>query len=334
MQQIIMEANQEGQRLDKFLHKVLPEASTSFLCKMMRKKNITINDKKVEGKYILQPKDSLKIFLADDTFVKFGGRLQGESMDLPDITEYQRAYEKFQEIEIVYEDHQILVCNKPSGVLSQKASPEDLSLNEWFLGYLLKQGELKAKDLILFKPSICNRLDRNTSGLLLCAKSLKASQVLNRLIKEKEIRKFYRLFCLGGVENALSLKGYLKKDEKTNKVSVSIQETPGSSYIETLFSPLKVGKELSYLEVELITGKTHQIRAHLASIGHPLLGDYKYGSKKINDKYKKTLGIEDQLLHAYRLEFPEMEEEFKTLSRKVLICKEPAIFNTLLREYI
>ena len=204
---------------------------------------------------------------------------------------------------ILYEDVNILLYNKPAGLLSQKAEPDDVSVNEMFLAYLLQEGKLTQEQMATCTPSICNRLDRNTSGILICGKSYEGLKEMNALIKERRIGKFYRCIVTGSVNEKITLTGYLTKDEKTNKVTLRQTSFPGASYIETSIVPIRQYQGgLSLLEIHLITGKTHQIRAHLASIGHPILGDYKYGNRKLNDRY----GIKSQLLHAYRLEFPAL----------------------------
>ena len=334
MQEIHISNNEANQRLDKLLHKLLPGAGTSFLYKMLRKKNITLNGKKAEGKECLNQGDIVKIFLADDTYEKFGGKLLGSNPAI-DITPYLSAYEALKEIEIVYEDENVLIVNKPSGILSQKAVDKDISVNEWFIGYLLHKKKITRESLISFKPSICNRLDRNTSGLLLCGKSLKGTQQLNQWIKDRSIRKYYRLFVCGAMTKGASITGYLYKDEKTNKVTIHQKEVPGSSAIRTVYKPLKICGDVTYMEVELITGKTHQIRAHLASIGHPLVGDYKYGNVDYNKIFKRAYGVEDQLLHAYRLEFPHISEEneLERLSDEVFYAREPEVYEKILQTY-
>ena len=335
MQEIQISNNEAGQRLDKLLHKLLPEAGNSFLYKMLRKKNITLNGKKAEGRESLKVGDTVKIFLADETYQKFGGKLLNSSRTGVDISEFKKAFEELKGIEVVYEDEHVLIVNKPSGVLSQKASDKDMSVNEWFIGYLLHKGQITKESLISFKPSICNRLDRNTSGLLLCGKSLIGSQQLNQWIKDRSIRKYYRLFVCGAMTKGANIIGFLHKDEKTNKVTIYDKEMPGSAAIRTIYKPLQICGDITYLEVELVTGKTHQIRAHLASIGHPLVGDFKYGSFDYNKIFKRAYKVEDQLLHAYRLEFPTIpeEHELSALSGQVIYAREPEVYEQILKTY-
>ena len=346
MQEFQISANEAGQRLDKFLHKYLKEASTSFLYKMLRKKNITLNKKKAEGKEMLELNDKIQFFFSDETFYKFRGvdntnvakgkeNSQKDNVlkNNPATKDYKQAYAKFKNIQVIFENEHIALLNKPVGILSQKSTPSDLSLNEWFIGYLLENGQITEKQLETYKPSICNRLDRNTSGLVVCGKSLLGSQTMNRLIKERQLKKFYRTFVKGQIKEGQYLKGFLKKNEETNKVifkdKITDKQTEEFVPIETAYEPVSYQKGYTYLEVELITGKTHQIRAHLAGMGHPLLGDKKYGDRKWNQSMK-SLKIPDwQLLHSYRVEFPKMEGVFGELSEKVFVATEPEIYHTL-----
>jgi 23S rRNA pseudouridine955/2504/2580 synthase len=337
MQEIIIGPNQAGQRLDKFLHKYLPNAGSSFLYKMLRKKNITLNGKKAEGKEILQLNDKVQSFFSDETFEKFAGKVSEIKNSAVNhapnslTMQYEKAFNSshMKGITVLYEDAHVLVLNKPAGILTQKAKDNDISLNEWMIGYLLDKGVIDAKELELFKPSVVNRLDRNTSGIVLCGISLKGSQALSKMIKERTIGKFYRTICMGQIKEAMVLKGSLTKNELTNTVSVD----KNGQGIETAFSPIKdLKNHMTYLEVELITGKTHQIRAHLASIQHPLIGDTKYGNEKINQQVRTKYGLKNQLLHAYRMEFPLMDGELVGLSKKTIIAPLPEQFQKILED--
>ena len=318
-----------GQRLDKFLHKYMPEATTSFFYKMLRKKNITLNGKKAEGKEMLKEGDTVSFFFSDETFTKFRG---AATMDM-NTSEYEKAFRVIKGIKVVYEDEDALIANKPAGVLSQKAKPTDVSLNEWLIGYLLQNKKISAKELATFKPSICNRLDRNTSGLVLCGKSLKGSQHLTKLIRERDVKKFYRTIVSGEMKKGALVEGYLLKDEKTNKVTVypsGAGNVPKDAEpIKTAYKPLETIDNYTVVEVELITGKTHQIRAHLASIGHPIIGDAKYGNFNINKEVDRKIGLKWQLLHAYRLEFPKLEEGLTKLSEKIIVADLPKSFKDM-----
>ncbi len=326
MLQIEIKENEAGQRLDKFLHKFLPLAPASFFYKMLRKKNITLNGRKAEGKEKLSKGDRINFFLSDETI---GGFQKG----IPALNEYERAYRELKGISVIYEDKNLIVMNKPKGVLSQKSKETDLSLNEWMIGYLLSSGALLKSQLSTFKPSVCNRLDRNTGGLIIGAKSLTGSQQMNELIRLRKIRKFYRLFVKGRLEREETLEGYLVKDERLNKVRIiKTAEDKGASYIRTRYYPLQVFDDKTLVEIELITGKPHQIRAHMASISHPLLGDYKYGDRTLNDFYKRTYQIDSQMLYACRLEFGEMEEPFQALKGRVIEAPVPEEFQKLLKQ--
>lgn len=331
MQQIIVDKNQAGQRFDKFLHKVLPNAGTGFLYKMLRKKNITLNGKKAEGKEILVLNDTVCFFFSDETFQIFSGT--DSNKDNSKENEYLKAYQTLKQIDVIYEDDNVVFLNKPVGVLTQKANPEDISLNEWFIGYLLHKGAIQKETLKSFHPSVCNRLDRNTSGMVLCGKTLIGTQVLSKLIKDRSIKKFYRTICFGSMDETLKLNGYLKKDSGKNKVEI-IKEKPKNveayDFIQTNIFPLSQTKDYSLLEVELITGKTHQIRAHLASVNHAIIGDFKYGKQSLNEMIKKQYKLNTQLLHAYRIEFPEkIDGELKNLSGKIFIAEYPELFQKL-----
>lgn len=315
MQEIIVSANEAGQRFDKLLAKYLNEAPKSFIYKMLRKKNIVLNGKKATGNEKLVVGDSVKLFLADDTIAKFSK---------------MRIVRTNTKLDIVYEDDDVLFINKPVGMLSQKANMQDESVVEHIISYMLESRQITEEELRSFKPSICNRLDRNTSGLLVAGKSLIGLQTMGELFKERSLKKYYRCYVNGDVKKREFIKGYLTKDEITNKVSILKNETQDSLPIETEYEPIWSNGRCTLLEVHLITGRTHQIRAHLASIGHPIIGDYKYGDREINNAYKSKYKLESQLLHAYRLEIPKLEGALEKISEKQFVATLPQLFQFIL----
>lgn len=328
MREFKINENEAGQRFDKYLKKLLGNAPGSFIYKMLRKKNITLNGKKADGTEKLNQGDDIKLFFSDETFEKFSGSGTPDS-EFEALKVLSREFTSGKrKLPVVYEDKDVIFINKPTGMLSQKAKPEDISANEYILAYLIAKGELTESSFRTFRPSICNRLDRNTSGILICGKTYEGLKEMNALIKERRIGKFYRCIVTGSVNEKITLTGYLAKDEKTNKVTLRQTSFPGASYIETSIVPIRQYQGgLSLLEIHLITGKTHQIRAHLASIGYPILGDYKYGNRKLNDRY----GIKSQLLHAYRLEFPALpgDDPLAPLSGKVFTAPAPDSFSRI-----
>ena len=316
MKEIVISENEAGQRLDKFLGKYMNQAPKSFFYKMLRKKNIVLNGKKATGNEKLNRGDSVKLFLSDETIEKFsdGG--------------IERAFAK---LDIIYEDGHILLINKPAGMLSQKADKKDDSLVEYLITYLLMTGALTEEGMRAFRPSVCNRLDRNTSGLVAAGKTLTGLQEMGRLFRSRELKKYYRCLVKGQVSDKQYIKGWLYKDEKTNKVFVTEEEQPESLPIETEYRPVVSSKSLTLLEVHLITGRTHQIRAHLAAQGHPVIGDYKYGDRETNHIYREKYGVSSQLLHSYRMEFPQISGSLSYLSGKEFTADVPLIFENVIK---
>ncbi len=314
MKQITVSKNEAGQRLDKLLAKYLNQAPKSFLYKMLRKKNITLNGKKADGSEKTVVGDEIKLFLADETIEKFS------SVDLPKVPK------KKEKLEIVYEDEHILLINKPCGMLSQKAKPEDVSVVEHLISYLMDSGCVTKESLQGFRPSICNRLDRNTSGILVAGKSLVGLQTMAEVFKNRSLHKYYLCLVEGKMDGEQLIEGYLTKNHRTNQVKITKEKQGEDSQpIRTRYRVISSGKEATLLRVELITGRSHQIRAHLASIGHPILGDVKYGGPVRN-------GLKYQLLHSYRLKMPQMQGELSYLSGKVFMAKPPAQFERVGKE--
>lgn len=316
MKLITVTTNEAGQRFDKLLAKYLNEAPKGFIYKMLRKKNITLNGKKASGHELLAAGDEVRLFLADETLDKFH------------TTFYQRAKT---DLDIVYEDEHIVLINKPAGMLSQKAKSEDVSLVEYLITYLVESKAVTKEQLESFHPAVCNRLDRNTSGLVIAGKSLAGLQEMSRLLQDRTMHKYYRCIVSGTMHGTCHLKGYLCKDHARNQVTVLKTPSGDSQPIETEYKVIGHGKNVTLLEVLLITGRSHQIRAHLASIGHPIIGDMKYGSTKQNERYRQSCGVKHQLLHAYRLEFPELPGTFSYLSGKEFYAPVPVVFGRVLQ---
>lgn len=315
MREYVIGQNEAGQRLDKYLAKLLSKAPKSFFYKMLRKKNITLNGKRAAGNEKLESGDSVKFFLSDETMEKF----QKE--------EFKRTSGK---LDILYEDKNILLVNKPAGMLSQKASEGDASLVEHIITYLLESGQLKDEELATFRPSVCNRLDRNTSGIVAAGKTLAGLQALSVIFRDRTVHKYYLCLVLGEIKSKKFIKGYLHKYEKCNKVVVSVQKIKDGLPIETAYEPLGYNGEMTLLAVRLVTGRTHQIRSHLASIGHPLLGDEKYGDAKWNRQYREKYGLKHQLLHAVKLELPKLEGAISNVSEKCFYAPLPGEFRRIL----
>ena len=229
-----------------------------------------------------------------------------------------------QNLEIVYEDPWLSVINKPAGMLSQPADDGTPSLVEYLTGYLLKNGSLTENDLRTFRPSVCNRLDRNTSGLIAAGKSLSGLQELSGMFKSRELHKYYLCLVEGVLKEERYIKGYLAKDKKSNKVTIYKQEKENALPVETKYYPLGTNGTRTLLKVELITGRAHQIRAHLASEGHSIVGDPKYG--------KADKKLKGHLLHYFRMEFPSMKGSLSYLSGKVFTAPLPEIFLRTLKE--
>lgn len=322
MRQITVTQGDAGQRLDKLLARYLNEAPKSFLYKMLRKKNITLNGRRAQGNELLCTGDEICLFLAEETIEKF--------RNLPARKLPRELSMRLSEhpLSIIYEDTHIILINKPSGMLSQKARPQDISLVEYLDAYFL---DSEAERLAEFRPAVCNRLDRNTSGIVIAGKTLAGLQTMSRLLKERKIRKYYRCVVVGEIEENRYLKGFLKKDEADNIVRVTEQEEPGSRPIETEYHTVLAKNGLTLLEVHLITGRSHQIRAHLASIGHPILGDPKYGDIDANCRYRASHGIHAQLLHAYRVEFPKIKGTLGNLSGRVFTAPMPEAFDRVMK---
>ena len=295
MKLLTVTEREAGQRLDKMLAKYLNLAGKGFIYKMIRKKNITLNGRRCDGSEKLEEGDQIRLFLSDETIGRFS------SVPVQPV--------KKTSLDVIYEDENILLINKPCGMLSQKAAESDVSLVEYITAYLLETGAMTEEDLKTFRPSVCNRLDRNTSGIVIAGKTLGGLQAMGAVLKDRSLHKYYQCIVKGRVETPCRIRGYLRKNPAANQVSVFKDPVPDSQAIETEYIPLSVGSAYTRLQVTLITGRSHQIRAHLASIGRPILGDPKYGDPALNREISQKYGVSTQLLHSWKLVMPDAVPE-------------------------
>ena len=363
MREYLVSRDERGQRLDKYLKRRLPGAPSSFIYKMLRKKNITLRGKKADGSEKVEEGDPVVLYLSDETIEKFSDR-GSSSGQQKDADEDERAFRRLQPLlgqnPVLYEDEDVLIVIKPAGVLSQKSAPGDLSMNEWLRGYLgqkRKGSDLGRLDTASgFRPSVCNRLDRNTGGILLCAKSLQGSRELSTAIRGRMIRKTYRMVVHGRLTSAGTIEGDLIKDRNSNTVrAVTAGNTAKDSqtsrgiaavntgdqeilsgrkqsntgdqeilsgrkqsntgdqeilsgragaktgdlssenhdlvrrHAVTVYRPVLSGYRATLVEADLITGRSHQLRVHMASIGHPILFDPRYGNRDLDRSMTRLL---------------------------------------------
>lgn len=304
MKEIIIQKNENEQRLDRFLQKYLERAPRNFIFKMIRKKNIKVNGKKATPEMIIYAGDRIQLFLSDETIEKFLG-----------TREHIKSHLK---LDIVYEDRNIILINKKVGILSHGAgNPNDDNIADGMINYLIEKGDYKPEDNRTFKPSICNRLDRNTSGLIIGAKSYDSLKKINEAIRNRYIRTFYKTIVKGRFKDEVRVEAYLIKDKSNNRVKISQQNKDGAKLIVTNVKPLKYSDGYTLLEIELITGRTHQIRSQLSTLGFPIIGDGKYGDKNVNKRFKDNYGFTSQWLHGYKIELQGLREDLEYLNGKI-----------------
>ncbi len=305
MKEIRIDKNENEQRLDRFLKKYLAKAPQGFVQKMIRKKNVKVNGAKVGPEITIFEGDIIQLFLSDETIEKFiavKGPIKSKLVPL-----------------IIYEDENIILINKEVGVLSHGAGEGDVfeeNIVDSMVSYLIEKGDYVPRIEKTFTPSICNRLDRNTPGIVIGAKNYGSLKSINDAIKNSHIRRFYKTIVKGVVKADFKAEGYLSKDEDKNMVKISVSNVEGAKKIVTDIHVLEVRNDFTLLEIELITGRTHQIRGHLASLGYPVIGDRKYGNKSTNKYFEDEYALDNQWLHGYKVQFNGLNEELEYLNGK------------------
>lgn len=288
MKKISVNKNDAGNRLDKFINKCFPNIPYSLLYKYIRKKRIKVNGKKEEISYRLKENDVLELYINDELLEK-----SNKSSDFKAASE---------DIEILYEDDNIMIINKKAGLIVHP--DDDIKVDclvNRIKNYLFKKGEFNPENENSFAPALVNRIDRNTSGIVIAAKNAESLRILNLKMKERELHKKYICILCGTLKkDSEILKAFLDKNSSENKVYIS-NKMKNKNYktILTKYSVIDKSKKFTLAEIELLTGRTHQIRAHMAYLGYPLLGDGKYGVNRIN----REMGYKYQALCAYKLKF-------------------------------
>lgn len=311
MKEIRITENEAGQRLDRFLRKLMKETTLSEIYKGIRKGHIKVNGKKSKENYMLSIDDIISFKFAD---------IESEAA-------VRKISNKAGSLDVVYEDENIIVVDKPAGLLSHPQSAKD---RDTLIHRIQHYIESTAGPNLspTFSPSLCNRLDRNTAGLVIAAKNYKSLRIVNEMIRDRSIKKLYLCVVKGSTDSNGEISGTLKKDEKNRKALI---EDEGRESV-TYYVKRDDNGQYSLLLVELVTGRFHQIRAHLSSIGHPIIGDVKYGDKKINDYFRNKYGLNHQLLLAYMISVDEAPDELDYLNNMTWYSTIPEVYKEILED--
>lgn len=308
-------ANEAGQRLDKFLRKLLKDVPLSAIFKALRKGDIRVNGKKQKEKYTLEVNDVVEVRY-----------IQSQKM-----TEKKGNFVKVDPsgLKVAYEDNNMVVVEKWPGVLVHPDSNKKIpTLTDYVLSYLNEKGDYLPEKEVTFTPAPCNRLDRNTSGIVVFGKNFEGLRELNEIIREGRIKKYYNALIKGRIKDGLYT-GYILKNEEANISRIYDKKVKDSKEISMEVKTIQSDGAFSFIEIDLITGRSHQIRAHLAHIGNPIIGDNKYGDKKLNSYFLNKYGLDYQFLYAYKLNFKNVDGKLDYLKNKVITVALPPIFKKI-----
>lgn len=300
MKTIVITENESNQRLDRFLKKLMPQASTGFLQKMLRKKRIKLNGQKSEPSTAITAGDVVSIYFAEETITNFRATTAPKKLD-----------KNSPQLDIIFENTDLLVLNKPVELLTQPDKSEEPSLIDYAVNYLIKKGDYDPKTNLTFAPACANRLDKNTTGIILVPKNYKTLQAVNCAIREDRTEKIYFAIVAGKPKATDEIIGFLKKDGDKNSVTFSTQQTAPTDKKAVLnYETLACHGDYALLKIILKTGRSHQIRVQLSAMGLPIVGDPKYGNRLVNSRLYEESGLRSQLLHSARYTLPDLNKTF------------------------
>lgn len=308
MKELYIDTNAAGQRIDRYLLKRFPRASKGFLQKMLRKKQITLNQGRAQPQAFLNEGDCIQVFFSDETIAHFSDN--GQTFPKPPIPPNNTLFDQ-----PVYEDEHILVVNKPDGLLTQPDASGEPALSDWLSTAIKNDGGT-------FHPAPSNRLDKNTSGIIMIPKDYPTQKLVNAAIRSRSILKEYLALVKGTIAPSLTLRDQLVKDGATNQVSIGAGDEGVSAHLSCV--RIASNQDTSLVRIRLFTGRAHQIRVQLAAANHPIIGDPKYGNRAVNNAFFERYGLRRQLLHSVHYAIPDLSYDFK--------APVPQDFQSILRD--
>lgn len=311
MKTIQIGSNESGQRCDKFLRKLLKDVPLSAIYKAFRKGDIRVNGKKIKEQYVLEDGDTIEI-----RYIKTSGE--------------KKKFERIDNnLKITYEDENILMVEKwPNLLVHSDTKDGDPTLTDYVLSYLYDKGDYEPEKEVTFTPAPCNRLDRNTSGIVIFGKNFKYLKALNEAIRERSIEKHYMALVQGRIKDGIHT-GYILKNEDANISKVYETQVPNSKEIAMEVKTIQSCGTFSLIEINLLTGRSHQLRAHLSELGNPIVGDSKYGDKKLNSFFVNRYGLNYQFLYAFKVIFKSSSDELEYMKNKTIAESLPPVLKKI-----